>query len=354
MLQLNAIVLRYTSHSPLHLVLHATPQSQPLPQLEKVKCHVGTKHDCLEEQVSPGVGHPLRHWQILVLEQAPARPLAHHLDPVDGRPEVLVVPLDNAHVPPNKDELLGPLVLVGQHVAQALLHELLHGVVPLRGRLALEVLPDAVAERVVAALVGAQERGAGEEVGAADAPFRGDARNGPVVKGHEGLPEGAVLAPERRRHVHVEAVVDEDQLGAAAGQAPDEDVARVRVAVDDAPFEDLRREQVDHGGHDLGGGEAETAAAAGALPLLARGLDLLVVGPGAELSARGGHVDGRQGRLGAGGALAAAAEPARREGLLIPEPDALDPLRRQHALGREVGVDDGHVDAAPEAALRVD
>ncbi|GJC97202.1 hypothetical protein ColKHC_06028 [Colletotrichum higginsianum] len=302
----------------------------------------------------PRVTGAARPRQVRVLEQAAARPLSHHLDTVDRAAEVLVVALDDAHIAANEDELLGPLFLVGEHLADALLHALLHLIVPLGRRLALELLHQPVARPLVAALVRPQQRRAREEVRRLDAPLFGDALDRLIVERHEGLPEDTVLVPEPVRHVHVQPVVDEHELGAAVGQPPDKDITRVRVAVDDAPLEDLGGEEVDHGRHDLLARQAQAAAAASALPLGSFRLDLLGVRPLAELAADGGHVRGLQARaLDAGGSVAVAAHPAPVDALLVPQPDALDPLRHHDAPRRQLRVDLGHVDPAAQALLRL-
>lgn len=54
----------------------------------------------------------------------------------------------------------------------------------------------------------------------------------------------------------VQTVVDEDEFGFSGGEAADEDVSWVRVAVDTAPQEHLRREEVDHSRHYVFEGEA--------------------------------------------------------------------------------------------------
>ena len=87
---------------------------------------------------------------------------------------------------------------------------------------------------------------------------------------------------EGRGHVDVEAVVDEDEFGFAGGEAPDEDVSWVRVAVDPAPEEHLGGEEVDHCGHYFGEMEAQSAFALGAFPGISAGLDLLVLEGGAR------------------------------------------------------------------------
>lgn len=52
-------------------------------------------------------------------------------------------------------------------------------------------------------------------------------------------------------------MVEEDELGLAGGETPDEDVAGVRVAVDPPAEEDLRAKEVDHRVHYGAEGDVE-------------------------------------------------------------------------------------------------
>ncbi|KFY44140.1 hypothetical protein V494_01608, partial [Pseudogymnoascus sp. VKM F-4513 (FW-928)] len=101
-------------------------------------------------------------------------------------------------------------------------------------------------------------------IGLLDAPFVGDGLEGVVVECQEGAPELGVLDAEGGFEGYVEAVVEEDELGGAGGEAPEEDVAWVWVAVYEAPEEGLCGEEVEHCGHYFFEGEAETGVGAGA------------------------------------------------------------------------------------------
>lgn len=96
---------------------------------------------------------------------------------------------------------------------------------------AVSCAADDVGDFTGAALVGAEKGGGGEEVGISDAPFLGDGVDGGVVEGEEGFPEEGVVVAEGGGCGDVEAVVEEDEAGFAGGEALDEDVAWVGVAV---------------------------------------------------------------------------------------------------------------------------
>ena len=225
--------------------------------------------------------------------------------------------------------------------------------------LALGALAQLGEGRLVAARVGTHEGRRGEDVRVVDAPGGHDGAEGVVVEGEERFPEQRVLVAEGRRHLDVEPVVDEDDFGGARGQPPDEDVARVRVAVDGAPEEHLRGEEVDDGVHCGFEADAEAAFGVGALPGLAVGL--------VEGVLRGVFGDGRVdvgivvgGQRGecraacAGTPLAEAALPAVRDALFVPEPHALDPLGRHDALAAQLAVHLRDVHAAVEPLLAGD
>ena len=272
MIQLDAILLRHAPHLLLQLILHAPPLGpEILPDLGKPKHHVAApKHESEHDLPAP-TAHPLAPGQVQpLLDERARRPLARNLDTINRRAEELVVPLHDAQVPPQKDELLGPLGLVAEDVADALAGLLLHLEVALRLLLFGEV-GDVLACAAVAARVGAEERRRGEDVDVVDAPGLDDGLERGVVKGHERFPEEGVLAPEGGLHLDVEAVVDEDELGLAVGLAPHEDVAGMGVAVHGSDFmlvvffplssgrqckeippqEHLCRKEIDHGRHDL-------------------------------------------------------------------------------------------------------
>lgn len=83
-----------------------------------------------------------------------------------------------------------------------------------------------------ATLVRTEEGSRGKEVRVADAPFAGNFINGVVIEGEEGFPEEGVVVAEFGGGGDVEAVVEEDKAGFAGGEALNEDVSGVRVAVD--------------------------------------------------------------------------------------------------------------------------
>ena len=129
----------------------------------------------------------------------------------------------------------------------------------------------------IAALVGAHEGGAGEDVRGFDSPFFGHVADGLVVKGHQAAPEEGVLLAELGVHFDVETVVNEDKLGLARGEATDEDVSWVGIAVHKAPEEHLSGEEVDHCLHDGGERETETTLLCRTLPLITGRLQLFFV-----------------------------------------------------------------------------
>ncbi|KFY49178.1 hypothetical protein V496_10199, partial [Pseudogymnoascus sp. VKM F-4515 (FW-2607)] len=97
-----------------------------------------------------------------------------------------------------------------------------------------------------------------------DAPLAGDLFEGTIVERQQCAPELCVLNPEFGLESDVQAVVEEDELGVAGGETAEQDVARVRVAVDEAPEEGLCGEEVEHCGHYFFEGEAEAGVGAGA------------------------------------------------------------------------------------------
>ena len=127
--------------------------------------------------------------EIRAVDQRARGPVAHDLDAVDGRTEVLVVALHDAHVPPDENQLARPLLLIGQDVADPLPHLLLH----LEGALALLLgghgALQAVGGAVVAASIRPHEGGGGEDVRVVDAPAGDDVTDGGVIERHERFPE---------------------------------------------------------------------------------------------------------------------------------------------------------------------
>lgn len=351
-LQLDAVLVRHILHTTLHLILHAAAQTKELSQLKEVKGNVCQCHDRLEYDVSPCIIQPLHPGEVRILVEAAACPFAHHLDAVDGRAQVLIVALDDAHVPAYEDELLGPLVLISKNIANTLLHLLLHIVVSLRRTETFHRL-DVILHGGLAALVRLHQCRTRKHVCCLDTPLFCDVDNGLVIKRHEGLPESTVLMAELRRHVHIEAMINQNQLRATVGETSDEDVSRVRIAVDDAPFEDLSRKEVYHGGHDFFSSQAEASSSTNTLPLLALWLDLLLIGLCTKLMADNIHVQRRQGSARSWAAFSVPAQPSRRHGFLVPQSDALYPFRRQDSLRGEVGIHRGDIDTPFQAALRI-
>ncbi len=199
----------------------------------------------------PEIHRLLAQAEIRAVDQTPRGPVAGDFDAVDRGAEELVVLLHDAQVAADEDEFLRPFLLVAEDVPHALAHLLLHLIRALSLLFAGEALFDFGRGSVIAASVGAHKRSGSEDVGVVDAPALNDFAEGLVVECHERFPEKAVLVAELGLHVHVEAVVDENELGFARGEAPDEDVARMRVAVDPAPEEHLSGEEVNHFGHDI-------------------------------------------------------------------------------------------------------
>ena len=250
MLHLNPILLGHLPHRLVHIVIHALAPTEELFELAEVEIRVRGQQDETEDEVVAVVAPADAPGEVGVLGEGAAGPVAGDLDAVDGAAEVLVVALDDAHVAADEDQLARPLLLVAQNLLDALAHRLLHLVLPPL-LLPLGQPADPRARAAVPALVGPHQRRRREDVRVVDAPGIHDFFECAVVEGHQALPEERVLVPELGRHVDVEAVVDEDELRAPVGQPPDEDVARVRVAVDPAPEEHLGREEVDHRRHDF-------------------------------------------------------------------------------------------------------
>jgi hypothetical protein len=63
--------------------------------------------------------------------------------------------------------------------------------------------------------------------------------------------------------------------------------------MNNAPFVDLSRKKIDHGGHNLLGAQAKASSPMQALPLLALRLNLLSVGFCTQLASGKVHIDGR-------------------------------------------------------------
>ncbi|KAJ1299380.1 hypothetical protein OPQ81_000008 [Rhizoctonia solani] len=238
--RLHAHLPGHAPHAVLNLILHARAQAQPLAEAEEVEGDVGAPQHGPEDEVAPARGEHVPPGHDTTTDttttsttgsggarggvggQAGAGPVAHHLDAVDGAAHVLVVALDDAHVAADEEQLLGPPVLVGEDLADPLLHAPLHLVDPPPGLLR-------------AALVRPHQGGAGKQVRRADAPLGRDAGDGGIVRGEEPRPEVGVLAAELRAEADVQAVVDENELGPPGRQPAHKEVPRVRVAVHHPP-----------------------------------------------------------------------------------------------------------------------
>ena len=327
---------------------------QKLSDLGEPEEQVRREQHHLEQDMAGKVPHLLPGGQVGAFDEGAARPRACDFDPVDGGAQELVVGLDDAEVAADEDQGVRPLGLVAEDLADGAAGGLLHFVVA-AGVVVLGEVLEVLGCGEVAAAVGAHEGGGGEDVGVGDAPLVDDFVEGRVVECEERFPEAGVLVAEGRVHVDVEAVVDEDELRAPGGLAAHEDVAWVGVAVHDAPEEHLGGEEVDHGCHDVFEGHAQAAAVGGPAPGVTVGFELVVIELGAGGVARGGGFSIVEGRAAAAWAAAVpAAAPGPREGVLVPEADALDPLGGHDALGAELAIDIRDVDAAAEAGLAGD
>lgn len=118
------------------------------------------------------------------LDEGAGRPGACDLDAVDGGAEELVVGLDDAQVPADEDELLGPFAFVAEDLADSFAGGLLGFVVAL-GAVLLGEAFEVLLGGEVAALVGAHEGDRGEDVGVRDAPLFDDVADGGVVEGEK-------------------------------------------------------------------------------------------------------------------------------------------------------------------------
>ena len=354
MVEVHAHFLGHDLHLRLHVVLHAAAPAEPLPRLAPPPQRVAREQDDAEHDVAAQIAGPLAPAQLAALDERAAGPGAGDLDAVDGRAEELVVALHDAQVAADEQQLLGQPVLVAQDLADHRAALLLHLVAaPLAVRLG--ELVDVRLHAVRAARVGPHQRGRGEQLAAAaaDAPLLRDRADGGVVELEQRRPEARVLVPEARRHVDVEAVVDQHQLGAPAGLPADEDVAGMGIAVHPAPEEHLGWEQVDHGGHDLSETEPQSALPIRAEPGVARRLDMLLVWlfPLAFLNwCRAWRIKRRAATAWA--SLATPAQPRTRQSVLVPQSHSLDPLGRHDAFGAEFVVDLGYVYAASQTRLR--
>lgn len=125
--------------------------------------------------------------------------------------------------------------------------------------------------------------------------------------------------------------------------------------MDDAPLEDLGRKQVDHGRHHLLCGNTQASLSTAALPLGPLRLQILAMRVLPQLAADGLHIRGVElGTVHAHRASPTASHPWPGEGLLVPQPGALDPLRREDSPGAQLGVDGRDVDPAAQPGLLAD
>ena len=98
MIHLNAIVLRNPRHLLFQIIVHPPSPPHPLPQLSRIKIHVGRKQHKLENQVRSVVAPAFAERKVEVFSQCSRGPIASDLDTVDGGAQVLVVPLDLSHM----------------------------------------------------------------------------------------------------------------------------------------------------------------------------------------------------------------------------------------------------------------
>ena len=240
--------------------------------------------------------------------------------------------MNDPHVAPDEDELLRDLVRVREETAELLLHDdaplILCHIRPLLARVCALLALSSLLTSIPPQLYRLHQRSASEETCFADAPLPRDTLDGREIKRHEALPELRILALERAAEAHVQAVIEEDELGATGVRRvrAHEDVARVRVAVDPAPVEDLRTEELDHRVHDPRDAALQRAPHSGSA---------LGVG-GRDLR---GDVSGRT--------LAHQCA----DGAAIGKPDSVNPLGDHDFLGGEVGVNLGDVHLVGEMWL---
>lgn len=199
-------------HARFHIILQILFPAEKLRHFAAVKQHVGAEEHEPEQHVPAEIEQAFTVAEVRAVDEGPRRPAAHDLDAVDGRAQVLVVALHDAHVAADEDEFARPLLLVREHLPDALLHLLLHLVRAFALLLLRHGALDARARAVVAARVRSHERRGSEDVRVIDAPAADDLADRLVVERHQAFPEQAVLMPELRLHLHVEAVVDQDQL----------------------------------------------------------------------------------------------------------------------------------------------
>lgn len=278
MLELNSNPLRHLLHTLLNIIIHPLPHSNRLSKLRPIKPQISRKQHKPKQTVLPILFPSLNRPRLTILRQSSTSPVASNLDPVNGGAEELVVPLHNPEVAANEDKFLREFVLVRKDIANVAAHTLLHFELSLFLVHFAEFL-DAFHGFVVASLVGSHQSGTGEDVRCVDAPFFfGDLGHGFVVEGHQASPEEGVFSPEFGRHLDVETVVDQDEFGFAGGETADEDVARVWVAVNEAPEEHLRAEEVDHCLHYWLEAQAETPFAGCTTPVVSFRFELFIVG----------------------------------------------------------------------------
>ena len=208
-----------------------------------------------------------------------------------------------------------------------------------------------IAGRQVPATVRSHEGSGGEEVDVLDAPAAHDGTESGIVEGHESLPELGVLTSKARRHVDVQAVVDEHEFRLAGRRggwlAADEDVAWMRVAVDVTPEEHLCREEIHHGGHDTLEGDTESSFPIGSAPVVPlrfhpSGLVVFVVVAVAVVERR--TATSRT-------PFQPTPLPRTRDGFLIPQTHAFDPFDGQYAFRTEFPIYPWNVDAISEGRL---
>ncbi|KAJ0164572.1 hypothetical protein CTA2_685 [Colletotrichum tanaceti] len=238
-----------------------------------------------------------------------------HLDAVHRRPKMPVAALRQPQVALEEDELRRPQPVLteipgrlGDHALLAFPGRLL---LPVRGpRLLLLLL-----------LPGPHRQRVGPRRRVLHAPGPRHPLQALGVLRQEGFPEQRVLPPQVVGQGDLEAVIQQDDLGVPRRRAPDKDVARVGVAVDEAVAEHLGREELDDCLHDIAQAETQpAAAAAAAAPATAGGCRRI----------------------------------RRRDAVLVPQTAAVNPFRRQDSLRTELGVDHGDVDAAAEPRVVAD
>lgn len=189
----------------------------------------------------------------------------------------------------------------------------------------------------VAPSIRTQQRRRRKQVRVPDPPFLRDPSNRGIIERQQRFPELRVLPPELARGRYIQSVIEQDELWAAAGKSADQDVARVRIAVEPAEEKHLCAEEVDHCFHDIALAQTEA-------------VDVCGFRGAAEALARACGEDGGE-RCAVGVADPDVAAVWGFEDFALADADAVDPFGDHDAAGGEGVVDLGDVDAVAEGGL---